>query len=156
MSYSFIDAGFDEDFMALSPTHDFANDDGEIQVSEGDRIPGIPEHQFKIGADYYLTDHATFGFNFIYNSNQVLRGDESNQLETIEGYAVVNFRASFRLSERTNIFMRVANLFDTDYENFGLLGEDPSAAIDGLADNRPRFLGVGAPRAVWAGIRISL
>ena len=156
MSYSFIEASFDEDFMALSPSHDFANDDGEILVSEGDRIPGIPEHQFKLGADYYLTDQATFGFDLIYNSDQVLRGDESNQLDTIEGYAVVNFRASFRLNDHFNIFMRVANLFDTDYENFGLLGEDPSAAIDGLADNRPRFLGAGAPRGVWAGIRISL
>ena len=156
MSYSYIEATFDADFKALSPTHDFADANGEIRVGKGDRIPGIPEHQFKLGADYTFTQGLRLGFNLIYNSDQVLRGDESNQLGKIDGFTTVNLRASFRVNDHFNFFVRVANLFDTEYENFGLLGEDPSEAIDGLTDNRPRFLGAGAPRGVWAGIRISL
>ena len=156
LSYSYIDASFEQDFIALSPTHDFANDDGEILVNKGDRIPGIPEHQFKLGADYEFKQRVTFGFDLIYNSDQVLRGDESNQLDPIDGYAVVNLRTAIQLNGRIKFFARLTNLFDTDYENFGLLGEDPSDAIDGLADNRPRFLGAGAPRGVWAGIQVVL
>lgn len=156
LSYTYLEAEFGSDFLALSPAHAFANDDGEIQVREGDRIPGIPEHQFKLGGDYNFAVGLRLGFDLLVNSDQVLRGDESNQLDTIDGYALVNLRASYRLDERVNLFVRVTNLFDTDYENFGLLGEDPSEVIDGLNDTRPRFLGAGAERGVWAGIRIAL
>lgn len=156
MSYSYIEAEFGSDFLALSPAHDFANENGEIQVSDGDRIPGIPEHQFKLGGDYNFAIGLRLGFDLIVNSDQVLRGDESNQLDELDGYALVNLRASYRLDERVSLFVRVTNLFDTEYENFGLLGEDPSEVIGGLNDTRPRFLGAGAERGVWAGIRITL
>ena len=156
LSYSYIDATFGDDFMALSPAHDFANEDGEIQVRDGDRIPGIPEHQLKLGGDYNFDFGFVLGFDLTYNSDQVLRGDESNQLDEIDGYAVVNLRAAYHLNDHFKFFVRVTNLFDEDYENFGLLGEDPSEVVDGLADNRPRFLGAGAERGVWAGVRISL
>ena len=155
LSYSFIDATFGEDFLALSPAHDFANDDGEIQVRDGDRIPGIPEHQLKLGGDYNFSYGFRLGFDFIYNSDQVLRGDESNQLGTIDSYTVVNLRGSYRMNEHVNFFVRVTNLFDSEYENFGLLGENPSEVITGLGDNRPRFLGVAAERGVWAGFRLA-
>ncbi|MGR9092828.1 MAG: TonB-dependent receptor, partial [Gammaproteobacteria bacterium] len=144
LSYSYLEAEFGSDFLALSPAHRFANDDGEIQVREGDRIPGIPAHQFKLGGDYNFSSGLRLGFDLLVNSDQVLRGDESNQLDEIDGYALVNLRASYRLDERVNLFVRVTNLFDTDYENFGLLGEDPSEVVSGLADTRPRFLGAGA------------
>lgn len=156
MSYSYLEAEFGSDFLALSPAHDFANADGEIQVSDGDRIPGIPEHQFKLGGDYNFDFGFRLGFDLIVNSDQVLRGDESNQLDELDGYALVNLRGSYQLEERVSLFVRVTNLFDTDYENFGLLGEDPSEVINGLNDTRPRFLGAGAERGVWAGIRFSL
>ena len=39
---------FEDDFDVLSPNHDFANDEGEIRVNRGDRIPGIPQDQFKL------------------------------------------------------------------------------------------------------------
>ncbi|MDP6183104.1 MAG: TonB-dependent receptor, partial [Gammaproteobacteria bacterium] len=155
-SYSYIDAVFGSEFTALSPAHEFANEDGEINVDEGDRIPGIPEHQLKLGADYNFDFDFVLGFDLIYNSDQVLRGDESNQLDKIDGYSVVNLRAAYRFNQHINFFVRVTNLFDAEYENFGLLGEDPSEVIDGLTDNRPRFLGAGAERGVWAGIRLAL
>ncbi len=155
-SYSYIDAVFGSEFTALSPAHEFANEDGEINVDEGDRIPGIPEHQLKLGADYNFDFGFVLGFDLIYNSDQVLRGDESNQLDKIDGYSVVNLRAAYRFNQHINFFVRVTNLFDAEYENFGLLGEDPSEVIDGLTDNRPRFLGAGAERGVWAGIRLAL
>lgn len=156
LSYSYLEATFQDDFMALSPAHDFANDDGEIAVSKGDRIPGIPEHQFKLGADYHFPYEITLGFDLIHNSDQVLRGDESNQLDEIDGYTLVNLRANYNVNQKLSLFVRVNNLFDTEYENFGLLGEEPDEIIDNLNDNRPRFLGAGAERGVWAGFRVRI
>ncbi len=154
-AYSYIEATFEDDFMALSPEHSFANDAGEIAVKNGDRIPGIPEHTFKIGADYNFAVGFNLGGEIIYNSNQVLRGDESNQLDTVDGYSLVNLRAAYSLNERISVFARVTNLFDTSYENFGLLGENPGEIIE-LQDDRPIFLGVGAERGAWVGVRVRL
>ena len=52
-------------------------------------------------------------------------------------------------------FARVTNLFDTDYENFGILGESPAEVLPALANPSNRFFGVGAPRAGWVGLRFS-
>jgi outer membrane receptor protein involved in Fe transport len=155
-AYSYIEATFEDDFLALSPAHAFADEDGEIEVRAGDRMPGIPEHQLKLGADYALANGLSVGAEFIYNSDQVPRGDESNQLDEIGGYALVNLRAIYRLGGRFELFARVDNVFDEDYENFGLLGEDPTEVLEGLADDAPIFLGPGAPRAGWVGLRIRL
>lgn len=155
-SYSYIRASFEDDFLALSPSHAFANDDGEIRVSGGDRIPGIPEHQFKFSAMYRLPWNVHLGAEVIYNSNQVLRGDESNQLDEVDGYSIVNMRAGYSYNDHLALFLRVTNLFDEEYENFGLLGEGPGEVLPGLANQSPVFLGAGAERGVWVGARLRL
>lgn len=52
------------------------------------------------------------------------------------------------------LFARIENIFDTDYETFGLLGEP--AAVLGPAFDDPRFLSPGAERGGWVGVRLSL
>jgi hypothetical protein len=59
-----------------------------------------------------------------------------------------------RLLRKVDLFVRVSNVFDRDYENFGLIGEDPDEVISTLDNDSPIFLGSGAPRAVWAGAKI--
>ena len=97
------------------------------------------------------------GFDVRYNSNQVIRGDESNQVDKLDGYAVVNLRGRYRLNENFEFFARIDNLFDEDYENFGLLGEEPSEVEVPLFENfsNPRFVGPGAPIAGFVGARVS-
>jgi outer membrane receptor protein involved in Fe transport len=159
LAYSWIDATFQDDLEVLSPNHDFADDDeGTIEVESGDRLPGIPEHQLKLGGNYYFTDRISAGFDVVYNSDQVMRGDESNQLDTVDGYALVNLRGEWRVTDHILFFARVSNLFDADYETFGLLGEDPSEVeVDLFEDfSDPRFFGPGAPRAGFVGLKVNL
>ena len=159
VAYSYLEATFEDEFEVLSPNHPFADDDeGEIQVSKGDRIPGLPEHSLKLGADIALTDKLSVGFDVRYNSDQVIRGDESNQLDNLDGYAVVNLRGRYVFNEHVQFFARVDNLFDEDYENFGLLGEEPGEVEVPLFEGfeNPRFVGPGAPLAGFVGIRLSM
>ncbi|MGE0485802.1 MAG: TonB-dependent receptor [Gammaproteobacteria bacterium] len=156
LSYSYVRATFEDDFQVLSPNHPFADGNGEIAVAAGDRMPGIPDHQFKFSSDYQLPWNLRVGLEVIYNSGQFLRGDESNQLDEIDGYTLVNLRGTYTVNQRLEFFARVTNLLDTDYENFGLLGEDPSEIIPGLANASPVFLGAGAPRGGWVGLRLRL
>ena len=163
IAYTWLEATFEDDFDAVSSSnHPFAvvNDNGDhvIKVSAGDRIPGLPEHSLKSGADYLLFEKLSVGFDVMYNSSQVLRGDESNQLDTLDGYVVVNLRGRYRFNDNFELFARVTNLFDKDYESFGLLGEEPDeVAVKEFADfNNPRFVGPGAPRAGFVGIKLSI
>ncbi|MBT8147568.1 MAG: TonB-dependent receptor [Gammaproteobacteria bacterium] len=153
-SYSYVQATFEDNFQALSPNHDFADEEGTISVQAGDRIPGIPNHQVKLGANYRFDNDLLIAAELIYNSDQRLRGDESNQLDDVDGFAIMNLRAIYQINDNISIFARINNLFDTEYESFGLLGEDPSEVIDSLNDLSPVFLGAGAPRAAWVGARI--
>jgi iron complex outermembrane recepter protein len=157
-AYSYLQATIEDDISVLSPNHPFADDNGEIEVNAGDRIPGLPEHNLKIGADYFFNDDISLGFDVSYRSDQVLRGDESNQVDELDGYAVMNLRGQYRVNEHIELFARINNIFDKEYENFGLLGEEPSEVdVPLFADfSNPRFVGPGAPRAGFVGIKLSL
>ena len=96
------------------------------------------------------------GLDAPYNAGQTLRGDESNQLDKLAGYALVSLRTSYAVSRRWELFARVSNLFDTNYAIFGLLGESPDEVLPALTDQRPIFVGAGAPRAAWVGVRLRL
>ena len=50
-NYSFIDATYQFTGDLPSPNNPSANEDGDIHVTPGKRIPGIPQHQFKTGLD---------------------------------------------------------------------------------------------------------
>jgi len=158
INYSYIEATFEDNFDVLSPNHPFADGDGLIRVNKGDRIPGVPEHQFKLGADYIISDPFSVGLEFIFNSDQYLRGDESNQLAPVAGYSLLNLRGRYVLNKTFEIFTRINNVLDKDYATFGLLGENPAElGIASFAQfSNSRFLGPGAPRSVFAGIKITL
>lgn len=155
MAYSFVDASFEDDFQVLSPNHAFADDEGEVSVSSGDRIPGIPQHQFKISSDYRFSNGINIGVDVLSNGNQVLRGDESNQLDKVPAYTTLNLRARYSVNEKLELFAKIDNALDKEYESFGLLGEKPSELKVPIIENlnNPIFLGAGAPRAGFIGIR---
>ena len=164
LDYSYVVATFDDDFDVLSPNHpaNATDDDEEADdespatrpVERGDRIPGIPAHLLKANLVWSLTERVTIGTDMIAVSGSHLRGDESNELDELDGYAVVNVRANYR-ADRFEAFMLVENVFDGDYENFGLIGEEPDEVV-GLDDigEDPRFLGPGAPRSIHLGVKL--
>ncbi|MBQ85670.1 MAG: TonB-dependent receptor [Gammaproteobacteria bacterium] len=155
LAYSFVDATFEDNFKVLSPNHAFADDEGEILVENGDQIPGIPHNQFKLLTNYRITDHIGVGLDVISNSDQQLRGDESNQLDTVAGYTFVNLRASYQFSEQVEVFATVNNLFDEQFETFGLLGEEPGELEVPIIEDLtvPLFLGPAPPQATFLGLR---
>jgi outer membrane receptor protein involved in Fe transport len=164
LNYSFVDATFQDAFIGVSANHPNAADlngdgtAGEIQVNAGDRIPGIPQHSFKIGGNYSFNEKFSIGANMIYNSTQVLRGDESNQLGPVDGYAIINLNSTYKINKNISVFASINNLFDTDYETFGLLGEaseifDGTGATQTFSNNV--FLGPGSPISGFVGLRIT-
>jgi outer membrane receptor protein involved in Fe transport len=152
-NYSYVKAEFRTPFLMSSPNHPNADGNGDIQVQSGDRLPGIPAHNLKLAADYQLTPKFAFGADALINAGQYYRGDESNELDKTGGYTVVNLHADYTVNSNVKFFAKVDNVFDKEYANFGLLGE-PDEVFPSMDD--PRFQGVGAPRAGWIGIKVSM
>jgi len=152
-NYTYLDATYLTGFSENSANHPDADDDGLIFVKKGDRIPGLPKHSLKLGADFAVTKALSVGGDVIANSGQFLRSDEANLLGETAGYALLNLRANYTFNEHFSVFARVDNVFDRRYVTFGTLG-DPGDIYPNFDD--PRFYGPGQPRAGWVGFRVAL
>ena len=152
--YAYIDATFQDALTLNSPNNPFAAADGTIAVRPGDRIPGIPNHRLRVGADYDVTANWTVGATLIYTASQYLRGDEANLAAPIPDYRLVNLHTKYRIGENFEIFAVAQNLFDKKYATFGTFAEAEGLTFNGVTLTGPRALSPGAPLAVYAGMRI--
>jgi iron complex outermembrane recepter protein len=161
-TYSLVDATFESSLTLASPSNPFADASGNISVVPGDHLPGIPEHQLKVGADYHVTPHWTVGAVLTYFSDQYLRGDESNQNPKLPGYEVVNIHSSYTFTKNFEIFANIQNAFDSHYSTFGSFGDPTGVGAPGVpagaTTNGPgvdnRFVGPAPPISVFGGIRV--
>jgi iron complex outermembrane recepter protein len=151
-NYSVIDATFRKSFTVSSPSSPAAIG-GEIPVRVGDRLPLVPDRLLKGGVSATVGADWTLRAELLASSGAYLRGDEGNLSSKIAGYAVVSFRAERRLGTKAHIFVSIDNLLDERYDTFGVFGD--AASVLGPSYGNPRFLGPGAPRAAWIGIRAS-
>ncbi|WP_415887960.1 TonB-dependent receptor [Neptuniibacter sp. QD37_6] len=149
VSYTWMDATFQTPFNSVSTN----NPQGDTRsVEKGDAIPGLPEHNIKIVADWAVTPKFDLGAEVNYQSSQFYRGDEANENEKIDSFAVVNLRGQYKLTNNVELFGRIDNVFDKDYETFGVYGESDEVLEDqGIDDHR--FVGPGKPRSGVVGIR---
>jgi iron complex outermembrane recepter protein len=153
VNYSYLEATFQDTFQASSANNPAAVN-GLITVQKGDFIPNIPSHTLKLGGDYQYSQRFSFGGDLIYKSGVYVRGDESNQLDKLDGYTTVNIRARYEVNNTFQVFARVNNLFDQEYESFGLLGEpDEVPGFGGFTNNK--FVGVGSPLSGFVGMTVT-
>ena len=152
-NYTFVEATFREGLAFPSPNNPAAVN-GEVLVAPGDRLPLVPRHLLKVGLTAPLGERFTIGADAVARSSIHYRGDEGNDIDPIDGYATLNLRADVRFSERMTLFVKVDNVFDEDYETFGVFGEADEVLGDEFDDSR--FLSPAAPRSAWVGIRLDL
>jgi iron complex outermembrane recepter protein len=162
LRYSYIDATFRSSFVAASPNNSTADAQGAITVNPGDRIPGIPANSAKLRADWEVNERWALGATVVYASSQYAHGDENNQDShgQVPGYTVVNLDTQWQITPDLQLFANIGNVFNRQYQNFGLLGANaftgpdrtfgPAQGIDPVAE---QFRGIGAPRGFWVGLR---
>lgn len=160
-SYTYVDAEFREDFQVNTPNHPLRDPDDEDEPAEGtgdvqsgDRIPLIPQHLFRAGADWQRGG-TRIGLEMVARSSARYRGDEANEdSQRIGGFAIFNGYASQDFGRHFSLFGKLSNLFDTHYNTFGVYGDSGEVLGDDYEDAR-RFVGPGAPRGVFVGVRMS-
>jgi outer membrane receptor protein involved in Fe transport len=154
-SYALVDARF-LDALQLGSNSPFADDDGNIQVRPGNRIPAIPRNRIKAGIDYWITDALKVGGDALFVSNQFFAGDESNQFPRLPSYAVFNLHASYQINKTFQIYGRVNNIFDNRYATYGTFFQTddvPNFYNGGAPFTDPRSVSPAQPRAFYAGLK---
>ncbi|MCB9958112.1 MAG: TonB-dependent receptor [Rhodospirillaceae bacterium] len=119
--------------LTATYTYLYAEDpDGRLEVRR-------PNNTASFNANYrFLEDRASISLGVVYNGNQ-LDIDYTNFLGhriTLDGYTLVNLSGRYEIMDGVEIFGRVENVFDEDYQE-----------VDGY-----NSLGIGA----YGGIRLSM
>lgn len=144
-NYAFVDATY-ESAAVLASVVDAAGS----AVEAGDRIPGIPQHGLRLGGDYRPRNSISLGADLRFTGRAYLRGDDSNDLAPLDPYVVLNLRASYEPIQRLELWVRIDNVADTDYETAGVRNFNAFAAPIG----EDRFVAPGAPRGGWVGAKL--
>jgi outer membrane receptor protein involved in Fe transport len=154
--YAYTDATFRTAFLLGSQNNPFADENGQVQVRPGNRLPGIPQHRLKFGLQYDLTPDWTVGTTGIASSGRVLQGDGSNQNPTTGSYVVLNLNTSYQVTKAVELFGLVQNLTNEKYATFG--GFSPVALVpivQAPGATNTRSLSPGAPVAGFGGVRVT-
>ncbi len=163
-NYSLVQATFRSALTVPSPSNPFQDENGDIDVVPGNRMPGIPGNRLKLGIDFKIIPEWTLGATVNVVGSSYYVGDESNQLAPIPGYTTVNLHTSYRPFAHFEVFASVNNLLDRKYATWGILSDPtginaPGIPADGVT-NGPgvdnRFLSPAAPLEVFGGVRILL
>ena len=111
-------------------------------------------YSFKTGIGIAMTDTWNIDFETIVSSSRIFIGDEGNDQASLDGYGIANLRSTYRFTPNLEMFVRVENVFDQDYSTFGILAELEVHMTEAPNAEDPRFLGPGAPRSGFAGIKV--
>ncbi len=156
--YSYVEASFQSDLLMSSPSNPRRDENGNIEILRGDRLPGVPRHRLKAGADEELMPGWNFGGSVAWVSDSYYRGDEANLMKPLAGYAVVNLHSSYDLTRRVSVTLRIDNALNAHYSTFGVLGDPTGVNAPGIPTNGsyvdPRFQSPAAAIAAFGGVKV--
>jgi outer membrane receptor protein involved in Fe transport len=172
-SYSYVQATFESPACIVAQSNSTAGASAacapeQIEVRPGNTIPGIPRHTLKLNVDARPAAGVRIGASASAHGSQYVRGNENNAHRAdgatfsgsgrLAGFALVDLTASYTLARSWELFGRVSNVFDRKYATAGQLGRtafDAQGAFIPDSDDWPnaQFVGPGAPRAGWLGLR---
>ncbi|MBN8992661.1 MAG: TonB-dependent receptor [Rhizobiales bacterium] len=154
-SYALVDARF-LDALQVGSHSPFADENGNVQILPGNRIPAIPRNRIKAGIDYSITDAFKVGGDALFVGSQYFVGDESNQAQRLPGYAVFNLHTSYQINKSIQIYARADNIFDNRYATYGTFFDTtdvPNFANGGAPFADARSVSPARPRSFYAGMK---
>lgn len=154
--YTYTLATFQSTFEEASSLNPSADDNGNILVQPGDRLPEVPTHLVKLGVQYRLTRKWIIGLTGVAASSQYLVGDENNSQKPLPGYFVLNFNTSYQVTSNIQLYGSVQNILNQTYYIYGTFS--PTSSITFLqapGTSNPRSYNIGAPIAGFAGVRVT-
>jgi len=158
-SYTHVDATFQSGGVLPGP---LSTEEEPNTFQPGTRMAGVPRNVIKMAAGWRPVPQLRLGLDLLAVSGQQVAGNESGtrpELGRLAGHGIVNARANWRFARGWEAWLRVNNVADRRYASTAVgnldffpagrplaPGEEPQAA---------RFLGPGAPRSAFIGLRYS-
>lgn len=156
-SYSYLDATYQFTGQLASPNNPNADDDGNVLVTAGRRIPRNPTNTVRAGGDVDVLDALSLGGELAFTGSQYFDGDPSNLNAKLPSTVVVNLRGSWQIDPSWQLFATVDNLLDNRDALYGAYF-DPSdtAGLITPALSDPRTLTLRQPVTFQLGIKLKL
>jgi iron complex outermembrane recepter protein len=156
-NYSYTDATYQFSGSLSSPNNPMADANGDIFVMPGDKIPGIPLHQFKTGAEYAATEAWKIGADLVVVGSQYYVGDDSNQNPKLPAYSYVNLHSSYQVTKEVQVFGLVNNVFNQKFATYGTFF-DPTTVTNAISTvlTDQRTVTPSQPLSVYLGLRAKL
>jgi iron complex outermembrane receptor protein len=156
-SYSYIDATYQFSGDIASPNNPSADQNGNVHVVPGKRIPGIPQHQFKASTEFAVTPAWKIGGNVVAVGSQYYVGDNANQNEKLPAYWIANLYSSYEITKSAQLFGVVNNLFNKRYSTYGTYFE-PQSIMNAIANppTNHQTQTPAQPLSVYMGLRVKL
>ncbi len=148
---TWLAATFEDDFFVSSPNHPDAVND-QIAVSSGDHIPGIPSLQINVDGRWQLHSTVEWAWSLNYQNGVYLRGDEGNLDDKTDAFVIADTALLYEPTSKWQLSFSINNVFDREYETFGLYGE-PDEVLPELGDDNSRFLSPSEPRNIRFALR---
>ena len=102
-----------------------------VDRATGDRLIRRPKNQAFASLNWQATEQLNTSISFTYN------GRETDSAGPVEGWRRVDLRASYRLDDTWELYGRIDNLFDAEYQQVNGYGTPGISAFGGV---RTRFL----------------
>ncbi|PNG26827.1 TonB-dependent receptor [Methylocella silvestris] len=156
-NYALVDATYRFTAELASPNNPYADANGNVLVTPGDHIPGIPRQTGKFGLEYSFTSQFKAGADILIVGSQYYVGDNSNLNPQLPLYWTANIHASYQVTENIQVFGLVNNLFNNRNATYGAFFDTTTNAqiANGTSLTDPRTLTPLAPISVYAGVKVN-
>jgi outer membrane receptor protein involved in Fe transport len=155
LAYSYIEASYQSGFVESAGNNPAADANGNLTVQPGNRLPGIPANQLKLGAYYNVTDKWTVGGTAIAASGAYLFGDSANLTPKLPAYVTLNLSTTYQLTEHVQLFAWVQNVTNQRYYTYGTFSPTSTVFLAQAPNaTNPRSYSIAAPIGGFGGVRV--
>lgn len=158
LGYAFLAARYRSAFTANSPDNPGADDDGQIRVTPGKRLTGLPRHRGVATLRYQPpATGLTLRADLQAQSGQWRLGDDANLARPVPGFVRLDLGARWQARPTLALFADVTNVLNRRYASFGAFSEtDAIDLVEAPGATDPHAESPGAPRRVFLGLRLTL
>ena len=155
-AYTYTDATFQSSFVEFAGSNPAADANGNITINAGNRLPGVPLNQGKVGMTFRVTDKWTIAGVLIAQSGQFLVGDEANLTPQLPAFFTLNMSTSYQVTPHVQLFAAVENVTNEKYYTFGTFSPTTSVFLAQAPNaTNPRAYSPAAPVGGFGGVRIT-